>query len=324
MDKKKIVIAVIIFIILGIATAYKLLHNRPSGLSATGTVEVTRADIMPKANGYLRDFTLQRGDSVQAGQIIAKLSRPDLEAQLLRDEAGLAKAAAQLKDLEAGARTQELSEASAALAAAESQYQKAHSDFRRYQNLHQAGAISDQQLDSARSSDEVSANAVLAAQSRLSQLREGSRRDQIEAQRLEVERSKAIVAAAKSALNDAIIYSPISGLTLTKNFEPGEYVNPGAAIATIGDMNDCWIKVYLASEQLGLIKTGQKAEIRIDSFPEKIFTGHIKEISQNAEFTPRQSITPKERANQVFAVKVKVENSSGLLKPGMPADVTFP
>ncbi len=324
MDRKKIIIAVLLFVTLGAATAYKLLGNRPTGITATGTIEVTRADIMPKTNGYLTQFTLQRGDALQAGQRIAVLSRPDLEAQLLRDEAGLSKASAQLSDLEKGARSQELDEAAANLSAAESQYQKAHSDFERYSRLYQSGAISSQQFDAARVGDEVTNNALSVARARQSLLQSGNRSDVILVQRLEVERSAAIVAASKAALADAVVVSPLSGLVLTKNFEAGEYVNPGAAIATIGDMDDCWVKIFIASEQLGLLRIGQTVDVRVDSFPARVFKGSIKEISQNAEFTPRQSITQKERANQVFAVKVRLDNADGLLKPGMPADVVIP
>ena len=120
-----------------------------------------------------------------------------------------------------------------------------------------------------------------------------------------------------------LIASPLDGLVLTKNFEDGEYVNAGAAIATVGNMQDCWVKIYVASTQLGQIKVGQQTDVMIDSFPGKVFSGTIKEISQNAEFTPRQSITQRERANQVFAVKVQIDNSDDSLKPGMPADVVI-
>ncbi|MDF2634104.1 MAG: hypothetical protein K0R78_978 [Pelosinus sp.] len=115
----------------------------------------------------------------------------------------------------------------------------------------------------------------------------------------------------------------LNGVVLNKNYQNGEFVNPGSAIATIGDLNDCWVKVYISSEQLGLIKLGQSVDVKIDAYPDKVFAGNIKEISQNAEFTPRQSITQKERANLVFYVKVKIDNSEGILKPGMPADVVI-
>ena len=145
----------------------------------------------------------------------------------------------------------------------------------------------------------------------------------IEAQRQEVERNVAILAATQSEDNDSIVACPANGLVLTKNFEDGEYVTAGAPIATIGEMDDCWVKVYVSSEQLGLIHVGQSVDVNVDSFPGRTFEGKIKEISENAEYTPRQSITKQERANMVFAVKVKLDNSEGIFKPGMPADVVI-
>jgi HlyD family secretion protein len=152
---------------------------------------------------------------------------------------------------------------------------------------------------------------------------EGNRPDTIEAQRLEVARSKAVLAMARTQMADTIVSIPQQGVVLTKNFEKGEFVNAGSAIATVGDLQDCWVKIYVPSTQLGLIKIGQPALIKIDSYPGKTFSGEIKEISQNAEFTPRQSLTQNERANMVYAVKVQINNTEDVLKPGMPADVVI-
>lgn len=320
---RKAVLAVTVLSLFAAAAGYKLIQPAPAGITATGTIEVTRADIMPKVNGYITNFTLQAGDTVQAGQEIARISRPDLEAQALRDEAALAKAVAQLRDLEAGSRSQEQQEIAANLEAAQSVHQKARLDYERYQQLYKQGAVSLQQLDAARSALDVAYNSVKALEQRLSLSAEGARPEAIEAQRLEVERSKAVLAASKAVARDTIVTSPLGGLVLTKNFEDGEYVNPGSALATVGNMNDCWVKVYVPSTHLGQIKIGQQAEVKVDSFPDKVFSGSVKEISQSAEFTPRQSITQRERANLVFAVKVKVENQDGSLKPGMPADVVI-
>ena len=88
-------------------------------------------------------------------------------------------------------------------------------------------------------------------------------------------------------------------------------------------MNDCWVKIYVSTEQLGKIRLGQAASVKIDAYPDKTFRGEIKEISQNAEYTPRQSITQRERANMVFAVKVKLDNPAETMKPGLPADVVL-
>ncbi|SDF73523.1 HlyD family secretion protein [Sporolituus thermophilus] len=318
---KRLIAGAVVFLLFTAAAGYKLFSAKEDGITATGTIEVTRVDIMPKVSGYLAGLSINAGDYVKAGDTVARISRPDLEAQVLRDEAALVKAQVQLSDLEKGSRRQELEEAAASLASARSVFAKAKADLERYTSLYNSGAISAQQLDAARSAYDVAYNSLLAAQSRQSLLEEGYRPDVIEAQRLEVTRAQAILDASKAMLADTIVTSPLTGLVLSKNFENGEYVNPGSPIATIADLNDCWIKIYVSSAQLGLIKVGQPAAVKIDAYPDRTFTGHIKEIGQNAEFTPRQSITQRERANMVFAVKVKIDNAEGLLKPGMPADV---
>lgn len=322
MNKRIAVAAAVLLVLAGFA-GYKLYMAREEGLTATGTIEITRADIMPKTNGYLSELQIQVGDTVKAGQQVAHLSRPDLEAQLLRDEAALVKARVQLTDLEKGSRSQEVQAAMASLSSAQAVFSKARTDLERYRTLFRDGAIAAQQLDTAQSSYDVAYNSLAAAKAQLSLVQEGNRPDTIEAQRLEVTRSQAIVDASKSLLADTVVASPLSGVVLTKNYENGEYVNAGSALATIGDMNDCWVKVYVSSTQLGLLKVGQAVDVKVDSFPGRRFAGSIKEISQNAEFTPRQSITQRERANLVFYVKVKIDNAEGVLKPGMPADVIF-
>lgn len=320
---KQLAAGLTIFLVLSVSAGHKLLQQNQSGITATGTVEVTRRDIMPKTNGYLQEFTVQAGDRLHAGQVVAKLNRTDLVAQVVRDEAALAKAAAQLRDLTAGARPQERQELTANLAAAQAAYDKTQTDYHRYTALSAGGAIAPQQLDAAKTARDVAYHSLIAARERLSLSDAGTRPETIEAQRLEMERSQAVLAASRSLLEDTVILSPAAGLVLTKNFENGEYVNPGNALVTIGDMSDCWVKIYVSSAQLGQLSIDQEADVRVDSFPGRTFRGVIKEISQSAEFTPRQTITQRERANMVFAVKVKLDNTDGQLKPGMPADVVL-
>lgn len=322
MSKKLLAVIVIIAVLAGFA-AYKMQSRKVLGITATGTIEITRTDVTPKVSGYIGELLIKEGDSVNVGQVIARISRPDLEAQKLRDEAALAKAEVQLTDLRKGARLQEINEAKGTVASGQAIYEKAQKDYIRQQELFQQGAVSSQQLDAARSAYEVALSTLAAYQARASLVTEGNRPDTIAAQQAEVERSQAIVKLAKTALEDTIVTSPLDGLVLTKNFEQGEYVNAGSAIGTVGNWRDCWVKVYISSSQLGLIQVGQGVRIRVDSFPDRDFSGNIKEISQQAEFTPRQSITQQERANMVFAVKVKIDNAEGILKPGMPADVVI-
>ena len=319
---KIVVIVAALATVLG-AAGYKLYGRTEKGITATGTIEVTKTDITAKVGGYLVELKIKEGDPVQRGQPVVKIDRPDLQAQLLRDEAALARARAQLRDLEQGARSQELQEAAANLAAASAQATRAKADFERYSRLFREGAIATQQLDNSRSAHEVAANSLLAAQSRYSLLQSGNREETIEAQRLEVARSEAVLAGSRSQLADTNVVSPLSGRVLSKNYEQGEYVNAGVSIATIGDMKDCWVKVFVSTAQMGQIRLGQAVKVKIDAYPDRAFRGEIREISQNAEYTPRQSITQRERANMVFAVKVKIDNPDEIMKPGLPADVVI-
>ena len=202
MNKSKVIALVIVLAITIGAAGYKLYGRQSSGITATGTIEVTRADITSKVNGYITQLKLKEGDRLQAGQVVLHIARPDLTAQLLRDEAALTKAQVQLKDLEKGARSQEVSQASAAVGSAEAVFEKAKADLVRYQALYEQGAIATQQLDNARSSYDVAYHALHSAQEQLALVAEGNRPDTIEAQRLEVERNKAIVEASHTQIND--------------------------------------------------------------------------------------------------------------------------
>ena len=218
----KFVVAGLILTILLAASGYKLWSRGAAGITATGSDEITRADITSKVGGYIVELKAKEGDSVKAGQVVLKIDRLDLTAQLLRDEAALVKAQIQLRDLESGARSQELLDAAANLASAQSQATKARNDYERYSLLYKDGAISVQMLDTARSASEVASQALRSAEARYSLVVEGNRPDVIAAQRLEVDRSKAIVDVSRSQVADMTVASPLTGRILTKNYEQGE------------------------------------------------------------------------------------------------------
>lgn len=140
MNKKMGFIVLIVLLVAGVV-AYKLFIKEEKGVTATGTIEVTIADVVPKVNGYMSQLAIDVGDRVQAGQIIAQIKRPDLESQLLADQSALAKASAQMRDLIKGPREQERQQATANLAAAESLYKKAKIDLERYRDLRSGGVF---------------------------------------------------------------------------------------------------------------------------------------------------------------------------------------
>jgi HlyD family secretion protein len=128
--------------------------------------------------------------------------------------------------------------------------------------------------------------------------------------------------ATEALLADLKITAPLDGVVLSKNFEAGEYVTPGAPVLTIADLSDMWIKVYIPTDDLPRIKLGQPVTFTV-SGETRVFSGTVEEIATQGEFTPRTIQTKQERANVVFGVKIRVEDTDGVLKPGMPADVVF-
>ena len=110
---------------------------------------------------------------------------------------------------------------------------------------------------------------------------------------------------------------------MTRNAEPGSVVNAGAALLTLARLDELTITVYVPEDRVGEVSLGQTADVSVDSFPDVVFTSAVSYISDQAEFTPRNVQTVSGRKNTVFAIKLKLNDTSEKLKPGMPADVAF-
>jgi len=290
-------------------------------LTATGTVEATEAEVTVRVSGYLRDWILEEGRTVRRGEILGRLEIPELAAQIARDEATLRRAEALLADLRAGARSMEKEEIQAEVRALEARAELTRVDYRRFDQLFREGVVSRAEFDRYAEALKVAEQNLRAGRERAALVDAGSRSDTIAAQEADVRRARAALEVTRSVGRDAVIRSPLDGVVLTKRYERGEMVPAGSSIGTIADRSDLWVKVYVPSAQLGRIRLGQPADVRVDAYPDRVFPGRISHVSQEAEYTPRQSLTERERANLVFAVKVKVDGRDGILKPGMPADV---
>jgi multidrug resistance efflux pump len=133
--------------------------------------------------------------------------------------------------------------------------------------------------------------------------------------------------AARELINLQIertqLYSPISGVVLSRLVEDGELISAGYTALTIGDLNNLTVTVYLPENRYGQISLADQAQLSVDAFPELTFEAEVIYISDEAEYTPRNVQTQEERQNTVYAVKLRVINKDDILKPGMPADVVF-
>lgn len=314
----------VILILIVSGLLYYFFKPSSDKITATGMIEVTQADITPKVSGYLVERNFKEGDPLTTGEIVARIDKTDYEIQYRGNAAAYQNSVSLLRDLEVGARDTELTGAKATMDSAQSSFEKAKTDLARYEQLYNGGAVSREALDAAKVTYANAQGALSQSQSTYRQYQEGFRENTVIAKRYEVEKAKASMDASQATLSYTDVRSPLNGRVLSKNYEVGEFIQAGAPIATVGDLSDCWVKIYIPSTYLGRIEFGQEAQVRIDSFPGKVFKGRVKEIATQAEFTPRQTITKDERANLVFAVKVAVENPDGIFKPGMPAEVVFP
>ncbi|MEJ2745139.1 MAG: efflux RND transporter periplasmic adaptor subunit [bacterium] len=214
--------------------------------------------------------------------------------ELLTDEGQVVKTGDIVARLDTDELTKIRDEAAASLAAEKHRYKLAALDRVRFDNLYRAGAVSAKDRDDAK-----------------------TKADSSEA---DVEQLKARLALAETRLGYAHLASPLNGFILVKSALPGEVVQEGAPVFTAIDLNDIWVTAYINETDLARVKLKQKAYVLTDTFRNKRYPGWVSYISQEAEFTPKYIQTTEERVKLVYRVKVRVDNSSLDLKPGMPAD----
>lgn len=189
----------------------------------------------------------------------------------------------------------------------------------------------------ARATVSVARERYESALDSLSKLQTGEYSPQVKIASMALEQSKAALQQAQSVVNQSeanlalldtqvselSVSAPLDGVILTRNVEPGEFVQPGAVAFAMADLNNITITVYVPEDRYGQLKLGQQASVTVDSFPGEAFAAEVVHIADQAEFTPRNVQTVEGRSSTVYAIKLKVNDSEGKLKIGMPADVTF-
>jgi HlyD family secretion protein len=317
-------VALAVLLVLGLAYAYGGRVFGPGDgkpvVSVTGTIEAIQVDVSARIAGRIVARPVNEGDRVAAGQLLVRLDEAEQAAEVRRQEAAVRTAQSTLNDLVAGARREELEDAQAALQSAAATREWTERDYRRAENLFRQTLIAAQEVDRARQAYEVAAAQEKSARQRLSLLEAGARPDQIEVARGQLAQARNALDLAQTRMKEMTIFSPVDGLVLRKNLEVGEVANPGVPILTLMKPSEIWVRAYVPEEEVGRIKIGGPARIAVDAYPARRFPGRITEIASEAEFTPRNVQTKKERVNLVFRIKIAVDNPEGILKPGMPAD----
>ncbi|SFW79048.1 HlyD family secretion protein [Chitinophaga sancti] len=288
-------------LILGLA-AITACNNKEAAYDASGTFEAVETIVSAEASGNIKTLDIEEGQVLKAGQVVAYIDSVQLILKKKQLQAQVSAVLSGRPDI------------SAQTAALQEQLKQAERERDRTENLLKADAATRKQLDDAVSQVAIVKKQIAATQSSLG-ITTANLKDQtapLEAQIQQID----------DQLQKCRLTNPVDGTVLTKYAEAGEVTSPGKAIYKIAALNTIILRAYLTGDQLPHVKTGQQVKVLVDDTKDayKTYTGTIEWISNKAEFTPKTIQTKDERANLVYAIKVRI-NNDGYLKIGMYGEV---
>jgi len=299
----------------------------------SGYVEATDVRVAAKVAGRIATVHVPEGARVEAGAVLATLSTADVDLVIARAKADRTQAVAQLNLLLAGSRPEDVRQAEAQAAAAAAERKAADADLAaakndeaRFEQLLASRAGTAKQRDDAVARRELAEarlraadDRAAAARSGVDRLKAGARPEEIAGARAGIASVDAQIAILEHDRGETTITAPSAGIIASRLVEPGELVAAGTPIVLLVDLDHAWANVYVEETLVPQVRLDQPATIFTDGGDR--LDGKVSFISPRAEFTPRNVQTANERAKLVYRVKVSVDNSKGILKPGMPVEV---
>ncbi len=284
--------------------------NSRDVIEASGTIEGTDITISAELAGKILAVRVDEGSRVHPGDTLVIIDDTEYRLQLRQAEANLASYASAYRLAVEGSRKEDLIQAEAA-------YKAAESDFRRMKDLLATASVTQKQYDDAESR-------YVAAEQTYRKLKSGLRPEEIAGARARREYADAQVELLRKRVRDCIVTSPAAATVTLRGVEPGELVTTGMNLLRLTDLDTVKLTIYVNAAELGGVKLGQEARVRIDGFEEgKDLPGRVTYVSPTAEFTPKNVQTKEERSKLVFGVRIEIPNPEGVLKPGLPADATI-
>jgi len=289
--------------------------------------------------------------NLQILELVLELYKKTLPNEVARAAAGVEALSSQLHELEAGYREQDIERARLALLTTQDVMEEAKKNKERYDNLFTKQLVTEREWDGVKLKHETAVKEVEKAKEMFDMLREGIRKETIQTARARLTEGKVVFNQAKNNLTKiktaekeveaatsqvkmaqsslkvietqlryTQLRAPFDGVISSRNVEPGEVVLPGREVLSLSDLSSVDLKIFVGETEIGRVKPGQLADIKVDTFPDKIYSGKVSFISPEGEFTPKIIQTQKERVKLVYLVKVLIPNPDLELKSGMPAD----
>ena len=269
-----------------------------------GTSEPNSTTILrSQAAGRLLELNVEVGDSVTQGEIIGRLDDSLLAATVQQEQAQLASLESELAAQRLNVRNAQIR-----LQEARIQLQQAQSDAKRYNSLSEIGAISQQQAESFQTAAEVAQQGVLLAQEEVNIARQA-----VNTAIGSVEQQQAAIAEALQRQAYSQLFAPATGIAISKTQEPGNLVQEGEEILTIGDFSVVKIVVPISAVDLNLVSLGQTVKVRFDALGERVFQGKVSSISPIADASTRK-----------INIEIAVANPNNEIKSGLLAKIQLP
>jgi len=359
MNRKRILILLMVAIALAVTGVYAGWFHRDTTLQGSGTVEARNIRVGSKVGGRIDKVMVREGDSVQPGQVLITFDDKELQASLEQSRANAEKA-------RRGYRPEEIAEARAAAAQAKADYElkkngyrqediaaaqadldrakadeiRTHLDFDRYEALSKKDLVSKQQRDSAEANWKMALAQQQNARQKLDELQRGYRPEEIASaeahyhqaqatleklergnRREDVDLAKAGLSYDEARFRERQVVAPSAATVEVLDVRPGDLIAPNTPVATLLEKDQIYVRIYIPETEIGRVKVGQKAEVHVDSFPKTAFDGVVEQINQQAEFLPRNVQTREERVHQVIGIKIRINDPAGHVLAGMAADV---
>ncbi|MCU1350349.1 MAG: hypothetical protein JWO56_3379 [Acidobacteria bacterium] len=302
------IIVVVVVVLLGAIGAFLYLRQsrKPKEVVLSGSLEARTVNVGSLYGGRVVRVHVDEGAHVTPGQVLVDLETETIDRQIAEQEAAIAAARALLAKALAGPRSEEISKAAAVASNDEG-------ERRRMAALFLAGIVSKELLDNAATKAKTS-----AADLRL--LQKGTRKEDIDAQRAQLEQQQRRLATLHKQRDESVVRSTVTGIVQSFGLRPGDLLAPNQPVAEILEADQLWVRVFVPETMLGLVRIGQSANVHIDTVPNEGFRGRVATIASEGEYTPRNVQTRAQRAEQVFGVKVLVD-ADPKLKAGMAAQV---
>lgn len=358
MNRKIILIIVVAALAIAALAAVPWFIRSNKELTASGTLEARNINIGSKVGGRITRVLAQEGDHVQPGQLLITFDDAELWGRLLQARGAFEQAKATHEKMVRGNRPEEIAQARAAtrlpdgtdgyaaaaitqarfdLERARADARNAADNFNRYDRLAAEGVVSRQQRDDAearmkttKAQVESLEQAQRAAEARLAAAKantrlteKGFRTEDIAAAQAALTQAEGTLKEAEARFAEREVRAPANAVIEVMDIRPGDLVAANVRVAKLLEADQLYVIVYVPQGSIGQVKVGQKATVRVDSFPKQDFNAVVEQVRQQAEFLPRNVQTAEEREHQVIGVKLRVENREGKLHAGIHADVKF-